>query len=74
VVRSESGLVAGLPLAVAGDSVWTFDAESGQGRKAIQFPDGFHLLFRAVWTPDGKSIIVNRSETTSHIVLLENLQ
>jgi Tol biopolymer transport system component/tRNA A-37 threonylcarbamoyl transferase component Bud32 len=54
------------------DSVWIFDALTGEGRKAVQFPAGFGLIFRAVWTPDGASIIVNRSENTSHIVLLEN--
>jgi serine/threonine protein kinase len=57
----------------AADSVWIFDPATGEGRKAIQFPDGFRLAFRAIWTPDAKGIIVNRSETTTHIVLLENL-
>jgi serine/threonine protein kinase len=55
------------------DSVWIFDAATGAGRKVIQFPDGFRIAFRAIWTPDAKSLIVNRSEATTHIVLLENL-
>ncbi|MGH8245681.1 MAG: TolB family protein, partial [Gammaproteobacteria bacterium] len=54
------------------DAIWIFDAETGQGRVAVKFPGRFHMLFRAAWGKDGQSLIVNRSETISHIVLLEN--
>jgi Tol biopolymer transport system component len=57
----------------SGNSVWIIDPETGERRLAIQFPQNFVALFRAAWTQDGKSIIVNRRERVSHIVLLENV-
>ena len=53
-------------------SLWIFDARSGERRLAAILPPGFHTLFRAGWGKDGQSLIVNRNETISHIVLLEN--
>lgn len=53
-------------------SIWIFDAATGQGRLAVQFPGRFHLSFRAAWTKDGNHLVVNRVENASHIVLLEN--
>jgi len=58
--------------ATAGNSVWIINPETGDRRLAIQFPQNFVILFRAAWTQDGKSVIVNRRERVSHIVLLEN--
>ena len=63
LVRSESYLK---------DSVWIYDAQTGQGKPVVQFPGRFHMIFRAGWSRDQKSLIVNRQETTSHIVLIEN--
>jgi serine/threonine protein kinase len=54
------------------DSIWIFDADTGQGRLAVEFPGRFHVLFRAAWGKDAKSLIVNRVETISHICLIEN--
>ncbi|MCI0404392.1 MAG: DPP IV N-terminal domain-containing protein, partial [Acidobacteria bacterium] len=54
------------------DSVWIFDAATGDKRLAAQFQGRFHLIFRVGWGEDGKSLIVNRNESVSHIVLLEN--
>jgi dipeptidyl aminopeptidase/acylaminoacyl peptidase len=54
------------------DSVWIFDATTGDGKPAVKFPGRFQLIFRALWAPDGKSVIVNRRERTSHVVLLED--
>jgi Tol biopolymer transport system component len=54
------------------DSIWIFDAQTGQAREAAKFPGRFHMIFRAGWTDDGRSLIVNRNEIVSHIVLLEN--
>jgi Tol biopolymer transport system component len=54
------------------DSVWIFDSATGQGKPAVTFPGRFHLIFRVLWTPDGKSVIVNRYESNSHVILLEN--
>ena len=48
------------------------DAETGERRLAVEFPQPFVAMFRAAWTQDGKSVIVNRRERVSHIVLLEN--
>jgi serine/threonine protein kinase len=58
--------------AVAGNSIWMIDPETGGQRLAVQFPQDFVAMFRAAWTQDGKSVIVNRRERTSHIALLEN--
>jgi Tol biopolymer transport system component len=58
--------------ATSGNSVWLIDSETGDRRVAIQFPQDFRVLFRAAWTPDGKSVIVNRQERVSHIALMEN--
>jgi Tol biopolymer transport system component len=53
-------------------SVWIFDADSGKGQLAVKFPGRFQLIFRACWTPDGKSVIVNRQQAVNHVVMLEN--
>jgi serine/threonine protein kinase len=53
-------------------SVWVVDGRSGEAKPAVKFPGRFYMLFRVCWTPDGKSVIVNRSEIVSHIVLLED--
>jgi TolB protein len=56
----------------AANSVWVIDPETGEQRRAVQFPQGFFALFRAVWTPDGKAVIVNRQERTFRVVLIDN--
>jgi Tol biopolymer transport system component len=53
-------------------SIWVADAETGESRLAAQFPRRFHIIFRAGWSRDGKSLIVNRNQPVSSIVLLEN--
>ena len=58
--------------ATLGDSVWIIDPDTGDRHLAVQFPQGFVTFFRAAWTPDGKSVIVNRQQRLSQIVLLEN--
>jgi TolB protein len=58
--------------ATSGNSVWMIDPETGERRLAVEFPKNFVAVFRAAWTPDGKSVIVNLQERTTHIVLLEN--
>jgi Tol biopolymer transport system component len=58
--------------ATRGNSVWLIDPETGEARLAVQFPRNLVAMFRAAWTPDGKSVIVNLRERVSHIVLLEN--
>jgi Tol biopolymer transport system component len=55
----------------AGNRIFVLDARTGASRLAVQFPEDFHMIFRASWTPDGKSLIVNRQEVRSHIVLIE---
>jgi Tol biopolymer transport system component len=54
------------------DSVWVFDATTGEGTPAVRFPGRFRLSFRVLWTPDGRSVVVNPLEQISHVVLLEN--
>src|SRR5262249_6487266 len=58
--------------ATAANSVWMIDTETAETRLAIQFPQGFVPLFRAAWSQDGKSVIVDRQERASHLVMLEN--
>jgi len=58
--------------ATRGNTVWLIDPETGEARLAVQFPRNLVAMFRAAWTPDGKSVIVNLRERASHIVLLEN--
>jgi Tol biopolymer transport system component len=53
-------------------SVWIVDPETGGARLAVQFPDSYRFNYRAAWTPDGKSVVVNKSTSNSRIVLLEN--
>jgi len=53
-------------------SLWTFDATTGERRLVATLPAGFHTIFRAAWSGDGRSLIVNREKTISHIVLLES--
>jgi Tol biopolymer transport system component len=54
------------------NSVWLIDPQTGQQRLVVQFPQGFVSIFRAAWTQDGKSVIVNRRERPSRVVLMEN--
>jgi hypothetical protein len=61
-----------LTLTTVYNSVWMIDPETGEERLAVQFPQDFVAMFRAAWAQDGKSVIVNRRERTSHIALLEN--
>jgi len=48
------------------DAIWIFDAATGQGQVLATFPGRFHMIFRAGWSPDGLSLLVNRVETVSH--------
>jgi Tol biopolymer transport system component len=54
------------------DSVWVFDAATGEGKPAVKFPGRFHLIFRVLWTPDGNSVVADRLERDSNVVLLED--
>jgi Tol biopolymer transport system component/predicted Ser/Thr protein kinase len=55
-----------------GQSIWVFEADSGNAREAVRFKEPFPMLFRASWTSDGQSLIVNRNAMPSHITLFEN--
>ena len=56
-----------------GESISIFDSKTGVGRVAVKFPRRFHAFLRAGWTGDGMSLIVNRHESVSRVMLLENL-
>ena len=58
--------------ATFGNSVWIIDPDTGERHAAVQFPQDFNTIFRAAWAPDGKSVIVNRQQRVSQIVLMEN--
>jgi hypothetical protein len=47
------------------------DPETANARR-FNSPPGFVPLFRAAWSKDGKSVIVNRQERPSRLVMLEN--
>ncbi|HEY5611659.1 MAG TPA: hypothetical protein VIL97_10650, partial [Thermoanaerobaculia bacterium] len=55
------------------DAIWIIDARTGAAKKAAVFRGLFHIRFRTPFTPDEHAVIVNREETVSNIVLLENL-
>jgi Tol biopolymer transport system component len=54
------------------DSVWIYDSSTGKGALAASFGTPFKMYFRAQWTSDMKSLVVNRREFISHVVLIEN--
>jgi dipeptidyl aminopeptidase/acylaminoacyl peptidase len=53
------------------DAVLILDAATGKHRVAVRFPEPFSIFFRASWVDDGKAVVVNRYETTSHVVLFD---
>ena len=53
------------------DAIWVYDVETGKRRVAVQFPQQFHISFRANWVDDGRAFVLNRVESTSHIVLFD---
>jgi Tol biopolymer transport system component len=54
------------------DSLWIIDAQTGMATLAATFSGPFHMIFRAGWSRDSKSLIVNRQENIRHLVLLED--
>ena len=58
--------------ATTNNAVWMIEAETGERHLAVEFPRDFLIIFRAAWSPDGKSVMVNRQERVNKIVLLEN--
>ena len=53
------------------DVVLILDAATGKHRVAARFPEPFSIFFRASWVDDGRAVVVNRYETTSHVVLFD---
>ena len=56
----------------ARDAVWIINPANSGIRLAVQFPSDFQPQFRAAWTSDGTSLIVDRQQRSYRIVLLEN--
>jgi serine/threonine protein kinase len=54
----------------AQDAVVILDALTGKARVAATLP--FRITFRAAWADDGQSVVVNRVEQTSHIVMFDH--
>jgi Tol biopolymer transport system component len=52
-------------------AVWLYDAATGAGRPLVRFPGAFDLVFRAGWADGGNSVVVNRQDTPSNVVLVE---
>jgi eukaryotic-like serine/threonine-protein kinase len=55
--------------APSGDAVAILDVATRQQRVAARLP--FNVVFRASWVDNGHALIVNRVDTTSHVVLLD---
>jgi hypothetical protein len=53
------------------DAIWLIDPATGQRRVAVKFGGPFRLVFRTVWSDEGKSLVVNRQQAISHIVLFD---
>ena len=53
------------------DAIWVYDVATGAKRLAVRFPQRFHISFRANWVDNGHAFVVNRLETTSHVVLFD---
>ena len=53
------------------DAIWVYDVTTGTKRVAARFPQQFHISFRANWVDEGRAFIVNRFESTSHIVMFD---
>jgi len=53
------------------DAIWVYDVATGTKRVAARFPQQFHISFRANWVDEGRAFIVNRFESTSHIVMFD---
>jgi Tol biopolymer transport system component len=52
------------------DAIRIFDTATGKSRVAVRLP--FHVAFRASWVDGGHSMIVNRNDQVTHIVLLDH--
>jgi hypothetical protein len=52
------------------DAIRIFDRATGKSRVAVRLP--FHVAFRASWTDGGRSMIVNRTDEATHIVLFDH--
>ena len=51
------------------DVVRIFDTATGRSRIAVRLP--FHVTFRADWVDGGRSVVVNRTDEVSHIVMFD---
>ena len=52
------------------DAIKVFETATGKSRLAVRLP--FHVLFRANWIDNAHALIVNRTETVSHIVMFDH--
>ena len=82
VVRSPEPLLSpswspdGKRIAIVQDGVgtiWVHDVKTGDVRAAVEFPPDFHFVFKVSWA-DAQSLVVNRQELRSNIVLVENFR
>ena len=53
------------------DAIWVYETATGKGHVAVRFLEPFKMVFRACWVDDGKALVVNRSQTISHVVLFD---
>jgi TolB protein len=56
------------------DVISLVDTVTGEIKLAARFRNRFHMRFRAGWERDGKSLLANRIEIVSDIVLIEHFR
>ncbi|MEO6525449.1 MAG: protein kinase [Gemmatimonadaceae bacterium] len=70
---SPDGKTVSMPYREARDreAIRVYDVATGAKRLAVRLPQRFRIMFRADWVDDGRAFVVNRLESTSHIVLFD---
>jgi len=56
------------------DAIWVYDVATGKSREAVRFGMPFRILFRVCWVDDGRAFVVNRMQSTSHVVMFDRLR
>ncbi len=71
---SQDGRLASLTYPDSGgrDAIWVYDLATGKGRIVVRFDRPFEIAFRASWVDQDRAFIVNRVQSLSHIVMVDN--
>jgi serine/threonine protein kinase len=55
------------------DAIWVYDVATGKGGVAVRFAEPFQIVFRASWVDNDRAFVVNRTQTISHIAMVDKL-